>query len=138
MTRFLISYFAAALAATTAQADEDTPTGAARHVIESQLNAFEHNDADAAYSYATPEIQALFPDSLEFLAMVAHHYPAVYRHKRVEFGDAAEENGHIAESVLFTDDDGKLWQAIYKLEKEPDGRWAISGCIVSESVETGL
>ena len=138
MTRLLISFWCLAFAATPTLAEDDTPAGAARHVIEGQLEAFAHNDADAAYSYAAPEIQAMFPDSLEFLAMVAHHYPAVYHHKRVEFGDAAETDGHIAESVMFTDGDGKLWQAIYKLEKGPDGQWLISGCVVSESAQTGL
>ena len=40
-------------------------------------------------------------------------------------------------SVLLTDDDGKIWQAIYKLEKEPDGRWLITGCVVAESEVPG-
>jgi len=138
MPHSLTPFLVAILMLTPAFASEDTPTDTARHVIEGQLEAFARNDADAAYSYAAPEIQAMFPDSLEFLAMVAHHYPAVYHHKRVEFGDAAETDGHIAESVMFTDGDGKLWQAIYKLEKQPDGHWVISGCVVSESAETGL
>jgi hypothetical protein len=138
MTRLLLSFLCLGLAVTPAWAEADRPEDAARHVIESQLDAFARNDADAAYRYAAPDIQAMFPDSLEFLSMVAHRYPAVYRHKRVEFGDAAEKDGHVAESVLFTDGDGRLWQAIYKLEKGPDGQWLISGCVLSESGQTGL
>jgi hypothetical protein len=138
MKRFLIPCVALGVLAAPVFADDDTPTDAARRVIERQLDAFAHNDADAAYSFAAPGVQAQFPDSLGFLAMVAFHYPALYHHRRVEFGDAAEGDGHVAEVVLVTDDDGKLWQAIYKLEKESDGRWAISGCVVSESAEVGL
>ena len=138
MTRFLIPVLLTALLSSPAAFAEDAPTDAARQVIERQLAAFARNDADEAFSFAAPEIQAMFPDSLQFLSMVAHHYPAVYRHRSVEFRDAAETEGHVAESVVFTDEDGKVWQAIYKLEKETDGRWAIIGCVVAESPEQGL
>jgi hypothetical protein len=138
MTRFLIPCLMTALLGSAAAFADEAPTDAARKVIESQLAAFARNDADEAYSFAAPEIQAMFPDSLEFLSMVAHHYPVVYHHRSVEFRDAAEKEGHVVESVMFTDEDGKVWQAIYKLEQESDGRWAITGCVLAESAEQGL
>jgi Domain of unknown function (DUF4864) len=136
MTRFLMICTMLAFAAPAA-ADE-LPTDQARKVIEHQLAAFARDDADEAFSYAAPGIQAAFPDPQEFLAMVAVHYPIVYRHRSVEFLDAAEENGQVAESVAFTDADGKVWQAIYRVEKEPDGQWVISGCVVAAASEQGL
>ncbi len=118
--------------------DEAAAASMARQVIEHQLAAFQHDDADQAYSDAAPTVQMAFPDASEFLAMVAYHYPAVYRHSHVDFGDAAEKDGHIAQAVLLTDDNGKIWEAIYKLEREPDARWKIVGCVIAASEAQGL
>lgn len=118
--------------------DAAEATDVARLVIRHQLAAFQNDDADEAYSDAAPTVQMAFPDALEFLAMVAYHYPAIYRHSHVDFGDAAEKDGHIAQSVLITDGNGKVWQAIYKLEQEPDAHWKIVGCVVAATAAQGL
>lgn len=139
MPRFLVALVFLLLSiAAPAAASDDTAKDAARKVIEHQLAAFARDDAEEAYSDAAPRIRAIFTDPHEFLLMVAAAYPAVYNHCAVEFRDAAEADDHVAELVLFTDDDGKVWQAIYKLEKQPDGRWMISGCVVRASAEQGL
>jgi hypothetical protein len=105
----------------------------ARHIIEQQLAAFERDDAVEAYSYNAPEIQALFPGPNEFLTAVAAAYAPMHRHRSVEFGPAAEQNDMVAETVIFTDDDGQVWTALYKVEKQPKGGWKISGCALAKA-----
>ena len=92
MLRVLIPCALAGLiAAGASRAENVAISDPARTVIEHQLDAFQHDDAQEAYSYASPEIQALFTDPGEFLAMVVAHYPVVYRHRNVEFGESRRE-----------------------------------------------
>jgi len=144
MTRSLALCLFLTLTATPVAFAQDAPapqpaaTSDARHIIEQQLAAFERDDAVEAYSYAAPEIQALFPDPNLFLSMVAANYAPVHRHRSVEFAAEAEQDGKVAETVLFTDPDGQVWMAIYKLEKEPEGDWKIAGCALAKSEQKGL
>ena len=55
-----------------AQAADDV--AAAQGVIRSQVEAFSRDDAAAAYSYAAPAIQGLFPRADIFLGMVQRSY----------------------------------------------------------------
>ena len=123
---------------TLALADEATTSQAAKAVIEKQLNAFAHDDAVEAYSFASPNIQAMFPDPNTFFAMVVSGYPAVYRHTDVSFGPSEEKDGTLGQAVTFTDKDGQVWMALYTLEKQNDGRWTITGCVMSKSAEKAL
>ncbi len=121
-----------------AVADDATTSGAAKAVIEKQLSAFAHDDAVEAYSYASPKIQAMFPDPNTFFAMVVTGYPAVYRHTDVAFGPSEEKDGTLGQAVTFTGKDGEVWMALYTLEKQPDGHWTITGCVMSKSTEKAL
>jgi hypothetical protein len=125
-------------APTVAVAQDAATTSDAQKIIARQIAAFERDDAVEAYSYASPGIQALFPDPDVFLSMVAANYAAVHRHRSVEFGPAAEQDGRIAETVIFTDGDGQVWNAFYKLERQPEGGWKISGCVLAKSDQKGL
>jgi hypothetical protein len=68
------------------QADE--PVDTAQSVIRAQIKAFTEDDAEAAYSFASPEIQAKFPDKRLFLDMVKRSYQHLYRPSRFAFGRA--------------------------------------------------
>src|ERR1700704_1610872 len=48
---------------------------AAQSVIRSQVEAFDGDDAAAAYSYAAPEIQGMFPQADIFLAWCSEATP---------------------------------------------------------------
>jgi Domain of unknown function (DUF4864) len=113
------------LAASARAADE---VAAAQGVIRSQVEAFSHDDAAAAYSYAAPAIQNLFPQPDIFMAMVRGSYAPVYRHKSFEFGEARASDGQIAQRVHIVDADGVPWEALYTLELQPDGSLKITGC----------
>jgi hypothetical protein len=115
------------LASPTRAGDE---VAAAQSVIRSQVEAFSHDDATAAYSYAAPAIHEMFPQADLFMFMVQHSYAPVYRHKSFEFGDAAVEGGKVAQHARIVDDNGETWEALYTLEQEADGSFKIIGCVL--------
>ncbi len=108
-----------------ARAGDDA--AAAQNIIRAQEQALAHDDAAAAYSYAAPEIHGLFPQADIFMSMVQRELP-VYRHKSFEFGESRTEGGWIAQHVHIVDANGEPWDALYTLERQPDGSLKITGC----------
>jgi hypothetical protein len=100
----------------------------AQNVIRSQEQAFARNDAAAAYSYAAPAIQDVFPHAEIFMQMVQQGYAPVYRHQSFEFGEAKVADDHVAQRVHIVDEKGEAWEALYTLEQQPDGSLKITGC----------
>jgi hypothetical protein len=101
---------------------------AAQAAISAQAEAFGRDDATVAYGYAAPAIQGLFPQADTFMNMVRNAYAPVYRHKSFEFGDGRAADGMIAQKVHIIDADGVGWEALYTLERQPDGSLKITGC----------
>jgi hypothetical protein len=124
---FLLAILLLSLAAPARAADD---VAAAQGVIRSQVEGFSRDDAAAAYSYAAPAIQEIFPQSDIFMSMVRNSYAPVYRHKSFEFGEARVSDGKIAQRVRIVDDNGVPWEALYTLELQPDGSVKISGCVL--------
>ena len=114
------------LLAPPASAADDV--AAAQGVIRAQEQALIHDDAAAAYSYAAPTIKEIFPDADVFMSMVRNSYAPVYRHRSFEFGEARSEGDWIAQRVHIIDADGDAWEALYTLERQPDGSLKITGC----------
>jgi hypothetical protein len=111
-----------------ASAGDDVAT--AQSIIRSQAEAFSHDDAAAAYSYAAPAIRGMFPQADIFMSMVRNSYAPVYRHRSFEFGEARVSDGQIAQQVHIIDADGGAWEALYTLEPQPDGSLKIIGCVL--------
>jgi Domain of unknown function (DUF4864) len=118
--------------ATPARADD---VAAAQSVISAQEQAFGRDDAATAYSYAAPAIRERFPQPDIFMSMVQNAYTPVYRHKSFEFGEAQVEGDRIAQRVHITDANGEMWEALYTLEREPDGSLKITGCTLLKAGE---
>ena len=114
-----------ALSAAPASADDVTT---AQSVIRAQEQAFGHDDAAAAYSYAAPAIKQIFPAPDIFMSMVQNGYAPVYRHKSFEFGESKSEGSSIAQRVHIIDANGEAWEALYTLEQQSDGSYKITGC----------
>jgi len=112
--------------ASPARAGDDV--AAAQAVIRAQAEAFSHDDAASAYSYAAPAIHDLFPQADIFMLMVQNSYAPVYRHRGFEFGEARVEGGWVAQRVHIVDADGEAWEALYTLEQQGDGSFKITGC----------
>ena len=119
-----------------ARAEDAKDSPDARALIERQLDALAHDDAPAAYALAAPGIKAIFPDANAFLTMVRTQYTPVYHHRSVEFGAAQTGADTIAQGVTFVDDDNVVWKALYKLARQPDGSWLITGCSIIRSDDT--
>ena len=100
----------------------------AQGVIRAQEQAFGHDDAAAAYSYAAPAVKQIFPAPDIFMSMVQNGYAPVYRHKSFEFGDSKAEGSSIAQHVHIIDANGEAWEALYTLEQQVDGSYKITGC----------
>jgi len=120
-----------------AQPAAATPLGTAdakavRAVVEAQLRAMAAGDAERAFSYAGPAIQAQFGDAQRFMAMVAGSYPMVIRPTAtVFFQPTLDSDGDVLQMVQLRDSAGKLWRASYLLARQPDGAWRIAGCVVA-------
>jgi Domain of unknown function (DUF4864) len=106
---------------------------AVRAVVEAQLAAFAADDAKRAFSYASPSIREMFGTPDRFMEMVRTGYPVVYRPAAVIFLNPVRLEGQLFEGVQLTDADGSVWLATYRLERQPDKSWRISGCDVQPS-----
>src|SRR5665213_299840 len=114
--------------ASPARAADDVAT--AQGVIRSQAEAFARDDAATAYSYAAPALHGMFPQADIFMSMVQRSYAPVYRHKSFEFGESQASGGEIAQKVHIIDANGEAWEALYTLERQPDGSLKIIGCML--------
>jgi len=110
-------------------AQDQTPAEAEaiQRVIEAQLNAFAADDAEQAFSLATPGIRDLFSSAETFLTMVRNGYPMVYRHLSIRFLTPRMGNHFSLQMVRMTDTGADVWMVVYRLRKQDDGRWLIDG-----------
>lgn len=130
----LISAALFVLALTAAGNAGDAEVKAAQSVIDSQLKAFQADDGALAYSYAAPGIKRVFPTVDAFMGMVTNGYTPVRRPQSYVFGKSEEMGaGRIAQQVFVVGPDGKEYEALYTLERQPDGRFLITGCSLRAS-----
>lgn len=109
-------------------ATDDPP--AIRSVIQSQIDAFQHDDGAAAYGFASPTIRQIFPLAGAFMDMVRGQYQPVYRPRSVTFGPLVDGPSGPEQKVFLVGPDGKSWVALYTLQRQPDGTWKINGCVL--------
>lgn len=103
---------------------------AIRQTIQGQIEAFKANDADLAFSFATPMIQNRFGDASRFVAMVKRGYMPVYRPRQVEFTDLLDVRGKPTQRLVVVGPDNDVFSAYYLMEQQADGSWRISGCVL--------
>jgi len=99
-----------------------------RAVITSQLDAFQRDDADAAFSFASPAIQKQFHTASEFMQMVRTGYGAVYRPASVQFLDHFVLSDQPIQPLEIVMPDASVVVAFYIMERQPGGDWKIAGC----------
>ena len=105
---------------------------AVRNVIEAQLDAFQKDDAERAFSYATPAIREQFGTPEHFIAMVRIEYAVVYRPRTVAFRAPRRVGEELVQPVRMTDSEGHPWLVVYPMERQPDGNWRINGCEIAK------
>ena len=138
MRRFwLICLLASMLSTTGVAAQPQTVSAAdmrtARAVVQAQLDAFAADDAPRAFSFAAPGLRQVFGNADRFMAMVRMSYPVVYRPASVAFLVPEWFDRELIQGVHFTDGQGGLWLAIYRLQRQRDNSWRINGCELVES-----
>ena len=127
----------AALWGAAASAEELT-LARSRAIVERQFDAFQRNDAEAAYALASPAIKEMFVDADRFLAMVRDRYAPVYRHRSVEFGAFKESGDEASLQATLVDNDNVVWTALYSLGRQENGDWLISGCVLVKSEASAI
>jgi hypothetical protein len=133
----LIVTLASLLVTAAGLADDDAGLAAAdreaiRQVIMQQLDAFQRDDEVEAFSYAAPSIQAQFKTPAEFMRMVRSAYQAVYRPRSKEFLEVLVTDGQVVQPLQVVAPDASVLVAYYLMERQPDGMWRISGCVLGQ------
>jgi hypothetical protein len=111
---------------------------AIRQVIQSQLDAFQRDDAAAAYSYATPMIREKFGDAGNFMQMVKQGYTPVYRPQSVAFDKLVDTEYGPDQILRLIGPDGHAYTAHYMMQKQPDGTWMINGCYLTRAEDQNV
>jgi hypothetical protein len=98
------------------------------------LKAFQAGDGELAYSYAAPSIKRIFPTVETFMNMVESGYQPVRQPRNFTFGKVQEIGPNsIVQQVMITGPDGKEYEALYTLERQPDGVYRITGVSLKAS-----
>ena len=124
----LVAGFAAAASAQASAQVSSTDAAAIRDVIRRQVEAFRLDDGDAAFGYASPDIQRLFGTAETFMDTVRQGYRPVYRPRVLEFREIVTLNGMVTQKVHVIGPDGRPVTAFYPMAQQPDGSWRIEGC----------
>jgi hypothetical protein len=120
-------------AAARAGSINDADRSEFQRVIAGQIEAFRADDGDRAYGFAAPNIRRIFPNPAIFMQMVKQGYMPVYRPQSFKFGQAGDDPlGRPSQRVTVVGPDGKTYEAVYAMERQPDGTWRIMGCSLLE------
>lgn len=103
---------------------------AVKKTVQSQLAAFAADDAKLAFSFAAPGIQKLFKTPDNFMTMVQQAYPVIYRPANILFLKAKILDSVAEQPVRLWDQVGDVWLAAYDLERQADGSWLITACVL--------
>src|SRR5689334_21250493 len=106
------------------RADFDA-TRAPQIVVRGQLAALKRGDYRAAYRYAAPEIQEMYPIA-DFRRMVEGGYHELTHWKQLSLGPPDVHGNQVAVPVTVTPDDGALAHFVYIVRHEPGG-WRVAG-----------
>ena len=102
-----------------------------KFIVNQQLEAFQDDDFEKAYSFASPTIKKMFSSPEVFRKMVIGGYQAVYRPQSIKMGSVEIIKGVTTLKVYLVDPNGEFVTANYLMEKQENGEWLISGCILS-------
>jgi hypothetical protein len=106
---------------------------AIKKVIGDQRNALVAGEAAKAYGHAAPGIRAQFGTPEIFLAMVQTAYGPLISARYTEFLEGAVIDGEVIQPLRLVAPDNTVQVALYTMEKQKDGRWKISGCVLAPS-----
>jgi hypothetical protein len=106
---------------------------AIKKVIGDQRAALVAGDAAKAFTHAAPGIRAQFGSPENFLAMVQSAYVPLVTARYTEFLEGAVIDGNVIQPLRLVAADNTVQVALYTMQKQKDGRWKISGCVLAPS-----
>lgn len=107
---------------------DTTPETEIKSVISGQLEAFQADDFETAFGFASPSIRNMFGDSGNFGAMVKRGYPMVWRHDDVRYFGLRQGNGMMTQRVMIRAQDGQIHFLDYHMVQRGTGSgWQING-----------
>jgi hypothetical protein len=100
-------------------------------VIDDQIAAFRRLDALAAWRHVAPGLRRKFGTPDAFLRMVVLGYRSVANPRSYTFGPLVPlDGGEWGQWLEIVGPDGERVEALYLLERQPDGSWRTSGCLL--------
>ena len=93
--------------------------------INQQIEAFQSDDFDRAFEFASPTIQQIFRTAENFGQMVRQGYPMVWRPAKLRFLELRRSSGSLWQRVQVVDQQGQVHVLDYQMIKGPDG-WLIN------------
>ena len=137
MRRFFLVLICS-LAAGVAHAQERlAPNADIESTIQNQLEAFLLDDVEAAWQFASPNIQRLFRTPENFGRMVEGGYPMVWRPADVEFVDLQALGGVTVQRVQVIDRAGRAHILAYQMI-ETEAGWLINGVQLLRALGIGV
>ena len=126
------------LIAPAAQAQDDPLAAEWQAVITGQVEAFRTHDGAGALSFAGASFKQSFPDPAAFEKAIRDWgYAAIMESRSHSFGAYQQVNDSVVlQQVTFTGPDSVLYEAIYQLNKEPDG-WRVGGVQLMKTTGMG-
>ena len=108
-------------------------------VIHSQIQAFRDHDAVAALSYAAATFHKTYADPNQFFAaIVGAGYGPIVDSRSETFGPYAMMAADVVyQDVKFVGKDQALYEAVYRLGREPDG-WRVEGVELVKTPGVGV
>ncbi|MFY9241073.1 MAG: DUF4864 domain-containing protein [Roseovarius sp.] len=106
-----------------------------RAVISAQIEAFEIDDFEQAFSYASPTIRQVFRTPENFGVMVQRGFSMVWRPADVRFLDLENRDGALWQDVMVRDAAGDVFILEYEMIKLEAG-WKINGVRIRPAAGT--
>ena len=132
MSRFFLSILFALTLSLTFAVPAQAQEAGIEDTITRQIEAFQADDFDQAFGYASPSLQSMFRTSENFRQMVTQGYPMVWRPAQVEYLEQRSEDGAIWQKVLITDQKGGVHVLDYRMLQTDEG-WKINGVTLLDS-----
>jgi hypothetical protein len=105
--------------------------------IQGQIEAFQADDFEGAFSFASRNIQTIFQSPDVFGSMVKNGYPMVWRPGELRFLELRDISGNLWQKVLIRDADGVVHLLDYQMVQTPEG-WRINGVQLLRAPDVGV
>ena len=98
-----------------------------RSVIFRQIEALQRDNADEAFSLASPRLRAAFKTPENFMRDVRASLGPLYRSAALAFRTMLILDDEVVQQVKVTDRFGAAWSVFYPMQRQKDGTWRTNG-----------